>query len=95
MDGLSWHTRRWWQASQAGEQGAHFIWRRVSLSPLWKGMWKNSHILGSSAHARIRRSVKYLRKHLASLLRIAWRDAPESCTCWSCDRLWQRRKTLA
>ena len=43
---------------------AHFIWRRMSLSPLWKGMWKNSHILGSSAHARIRRSVKYLRARL-------------------------------
>lgn len=38
----------------------HFISRRMSSEPDWKGMWKNWHILGSSAHARTRRSVKYL-----------------------------------
>ena len=32
--------------------------RSTSSSPLWNGMWKNSHIFGSSAHARISRSVK-------------------------------------
>ena len=52
-----------WKALHAS---SHFIWRRMSLSPLWKGMWKNSHILGSSVHARIKRSVKYLHTQQAA-----------------------------
>ena len=38
----------------------HLISLRIWSSPDWKGMWKNSHIFGSSAQALTSLSVKYL-----------------------------------
>ena len=39
---------------------SHFISRRMSLSPDWKGIWKNWQSLGRPAQALISLSVKYL-----------------------------------
>ena len=46
---------------------AYRMRRRISSSPDWNGMWKNWHILGSSAHALTKRSVKYLAPHSWSI----------------------------
>lgn len=40
--------------------GPQALTLRIWLSPDWKGMWKYLQTFGSSAHARMRRSVKYL-----------------------------------
>ena len=53
-------TSRVMHTEREREREAHFIPRRISSEPDWKGMWKNWHILGSSAQARTSRSVKYL-----------------------------------
>lgn len=39
------------QAAAPSARSPRFISRRMSLSPDWKGMWKNSHSLSSSEQA--------------------------------------------
>ena len=54
--------------------------RRISSSPDWNGMWKNWHILGSSAHAFTKRSVKYLPPH-SRYIRLSTSFYARTCFC--------------